>query len=109
MVRLFVDAGRVDGVRPNDIVGAIANEADVPGRAIGAIDIYDRFAFVEIPAAYERQVLERMAQTTLRSRPVRIKLAAPPAAGATASLRDRTRWPSARKPRGGARPPRPRR
>ncbi|HXH82626.1 MAG TPA: DbpA RNA binding domain-containing protein [Candidatus Tectomicrobia bacterium] len=45
-VRLFIDAGRARGVRPGDIVGAIANEADVPGEAIGAIDVHDRFTFV---------------------------------------------------------------
>jgi ATP-dependent RNA helicase DeaD len=106
MVRLFIDAGRDAGVRPNDIVGAIANEAGVPGRAIGAIDIYDRFAFVEIPAEYERQVLERMAHTTLRSRPARIKLAAPSSAMAPGA-RDGAR--RTRKPPRAGRPPRPRR
>ena len=97
MVRLFVDAGRDAGIRPNDIVGAIANEAGVPGRAIGAIDIYDRFAFVEIPAEYERQVLERMAHTTLRHRPARIRLATP-AGDAAAPPRDRPRRAPASKP-----------
>ena len=50
MVRLVLNVGREAGVRPGDIVGAIANEAGIPGRAIGAIDIYERVAFVEIPA-----------------------------------------------------------
>src|SRR5688572_24390135 len=49
MVRFFIDAGRADGVRPADIVGAIANEAGVPGKAIGAIDIYDDFTLVDVP------------------------------------------------------------
>ena len=49
MVRLFMDVGRKNGLRPTDIVGAIANEAGIPGKSIGAIDIYDHFAFVEIP------------------------------------------------------------
>ena len=33
MRRLFVAAGRADGLRPQDLVGAIANEAGIPGRA----------------------------------------------------------------------------
>jgi ATP-dependent RNA helicase DeaD len=77
MVRLFVDAGRATGVRPNDVVGAIANEAGVPGAAIGSIDIYDRFTLVEVPVEYQTQVLERMARTTLRGRPVQIRVATP--------------------------------
>ena len=36
---LFIGAGRMSGVRPGDIVGAIANEANVSSRQIGAIDI----------------------------------------------------------------------
>jgi len=77
MVRLFIGAGSRAGVRPGDIVGAIANEADVPGKAIGAIDIYDRFTFVELPAQYRDQVLQRMARATLRGRPMEIRVATP--------------------------------
>ncbi|HEV2855557.1 MAG TPA: DEAD/DEAH box helicase [Thermoanaerobaculia bacterium] len=77
MVRLFIAAGSRAGVRPGDIVGAIANEAGVPGKAIGSIDIYDRFTFVEIPAQYQDQVLQRMANATIRGRPVEIRIATP--------------------------------
>jgi ATP-dependent RNA helicase DeaD len=77
MVRLFIDAGRRTGVRPADIVGAIAGEAGVPGKEIGAIDVYDRFTFVEVPAQYRDRVLERMAHAEIRRRPVRITLARP--------------------------------
>jgi ATP-dependent RNA helicase DeaD len=77
MVRLFIDAGRQSGMRPADVVGAIASEAAVPGKEIGAIDVYDRVTFVEVPAPYKDQVLERMAHTTIRNRPVRITVARP--------------------------------
>lgn len=83
MVRMFIDAGRRSGVRPGDIVGAIANEAGVPGKSIGAIDIYDRFTIVDIPAQYQKQVLESMAGVAIRGRPTNIRVAkeeAPPAA-----------------------------
>jgi ATP-dependent RNA helicase DeaD len=75
MVRLFVDAGRKSGVRPGDIVGAIANEAGIPGNAIGAIDIYDTFSFVDVPGEYLKQVLEGMSRATIRNREARIRLA----------------------------------
>jgi ATP-dependent RNA helicase DeaD len=77
MVRFFIDAGRQTGVRPADIVGAIAGETGVPGKEIGAIDVYDRFTFVEVPAQYKDQVLKRMAHAEIRNRPVRITLARP--------------------------------
>jgi hypothetical protein len=77
MVRLFIDAGRSSGVRPADIVGAIANEAGVPGNAIGAIDIYDKVSFVDIPESLLPRVIERMNGATIRSRDVRIRVATP--------------------------------
>ncbi len=75
MVRLFVDAGRLSGVRPADIVGAIANEAAVPGKAIGAIDLYDDFAFVDVPTKYRDQVLAGMSGASIRGRDANVRLA----------------------------------
>ena len=49
----------------------------VPGKAIGAIDIYDRFTFVEVPSEYAEQVLAGMRHVKIRSRPVTVKLATP--------------------------------
>jgi ATP-dependent RNA helicase DeaD len=77
MVRLFVDAGREAGIRPGDIVGAIAGETDIPGRVIGAIDVHARFTFVDIPAEYVDRVLERMRNVQIRSTPIVVKLATP--------------------------------
>jgi len=89
MVRLFIDAGRTSGIRPSDIVGAIANEADVPGQAIGAIDIYDRFSFVDVPAKYLHQVLDRMSGATIRSRDAKIRIATPKEGTATPWKREK--------------------
>lgn len=75
MVRLVIDAGREQGVRAGDIVGAIANEAGIPGKSIGAIDIYDKFIFVEVPEEYRDQVLAAMANTSIRHMPVNVRLA----------------------------------
>lgn len=77
MVRFFIDVGRRSGVGPGDIVGAIANEAGVPGREIGTIDTYDRFTFVEVPAQYKEQVLAQMANTSIRNREVSFRVARP--------------------------------
>jgi ATP-dependent RNA helicase DeaD len=81
MARLFLSAGRRNGVRPADIVGAIANEAGVPGKSIGSIDIYDNFTFVEVPEEYRDQVLERMSRATIRNRPVEARIARPEGPG----------------------------
>ena len=64
--RLFINVGKNYRVRPQDIVGAIANEAGIPGRAIGGIDIFDDFTFVDIPKDYVETVIRKMKQTTFR-------------------------------------------
>jgi ATP-dependent RNA helicase DeaD len=75
MVRLVLNVGREAGVRPGDIVGAIANEANLPGRAIGAIDIYDRVAFVEVPVDDRDRVIEALRNSTIRGRKLQVEAA----------------------------------
>jgi len=75
MVRLFINVGRNQGARPQDFVGAIANEAGIPGRAIGAIDIFDDYAFVDIPREFIDQVLGAMRGAKIKGRPVNVEVA----------------------------------
>jgi ATP-dependent RNA helicase DeaD len=77
MSRLFVNVGRNEGIRPADIVGAIAGEAGIPGRSIGAIDLYDTYAFVEVPQEVARKVVDALNRATLRGHPVRVEIARP--------------------------------
>ncbi len=50
MCRYRVDVGHIDDVKPGNLVGAIANEADLESCYIGAIDIHDTFSTVDLPA-----------------------------------------------------------
>ncbi len=78
MTRLFVGMGRQDGLRPGDLVGAIANETGLTGKAVGAIDILDRMAFVEVPTEHAPAVIEALSRTKLRNKKVRVGPAHPP-------------------------------
>ncbi|MDW7981412.1 MAG: DEAD/DEAH box helicase [Thermomicrobium sp.] len=73
MARLRLELGRRDGIRPADIVGAIANEAGLAGREIGQIEISDRFTVVEVPLAAAERVAAALARTRLRGRPVTVR------------------------------------
>ncbi|GIW05475.1 MAG: RNA helicase [Dehalococcoidia bacterium] len=77
MVRLVLDIGRRAGVRPGDLVGAIANEADIPGREIGAIDIFDTSSFVDVPEDRVQRVIDALSGTTIKGRPVHPSIARP--------------------------------
>ena len=77
MTRLFINVGRQDGVRPGDFVGAIANEAGIPGQAIGAIDIFDAYSFVEVPQSEAQRVVRSLQRTTIRGRQANAEIARP--------------------------------
>jgi ATP-dependent RNA helicase DeaD len=73
MAKIFIGAGRQAGVRPQDLVGAIANEAGVAGGLIGAIQISDRFSVVEVPEELAGQVIKALGKTTLRGKKVQVR------------------------------------
>ncbi len=57
MVRLGFAAGRAHGLRPGDVVGTLAYQADIPGAVIGRIQIGDDTTWVDVPQDYAEQVL----------------------------------------------------
>ena len=75
MTQLFFGVGRRRGIRPSDIVGAIAGEAKIPGEAIGAIEIADQFTLVEIESQHADTVLRVMSRASIKGRPVSVRRA----------------------------------
>ena len=75
MVRLFISAGKKNKIRAKDIVGAIANEAGVPGKALGAIDLFYAYTFVDVPKEYVKDVLYGMKNCKIKNKRVHIEIA----------------------------------
>ncbi|HSV86401.1 MAG TPA: DEAD/DEAH box helicase [Levilinea sp.] len=76
MVRLWMNLGGEHGLRPSDVVGAIASEVGIPGRAIGEINILRDHSLVDVAERHVRQVLKRSnGKYFLRGKPVMLKLA----------------------------------
>ncbi len=73
-VRLALAVGKEDGIRPADVVGSIANEADIPGRDIGPIDIQDQVTYVGIPERYVDVVIEKVGRKKFRGKPLNIRV-----------------------------------
>ena len=72
-VRLFVGGGRQIGLRPGDLVGAITNEAGVPGSTIGAIRIDEQFSLVDVNAAVADPVVRALRDATIRGRKLPVR------------------------------------
>lgn len=74
MTRLFLNLGKRDRIRPNDIVGAIAGETGIAGKNIGGIDIYDNFSFVDVPTRDAEQVINGMKNNTIKGKSVSMEI-----------------------------------
>ena len=74
MTKIYIGVGRGDGVRPGDLVGAIANEAHINSREIGAINITDRFSLVEVSAPMAEDIILALRGTTIRGKKVNARL-----------------------------------
>ncbi len=72
IARLYVGVGSRDGIRPGDLVGAIAGEANIPGSAVGRIEIRDTFSIVEVQADAAEKVIRAVNGTTIKGRSVRV-------------------------------------
>ncbi len=73
MTRLYVAAGRNGGVRPQDLVGAIAGETSLSGRDVGAIEITSNFSLVEVPSESVDEVLDAMKRTTIKGKRTNVR------------------------------------
>lgn len=72
MVRLWINAGESDGLRPRDVVGTIANMSGIPGKAIGAITIEPNKTYVDVKDSHVEQVLRGMKRWRLRGRALQL-------------------------------------
>jgi ATP-dependent RNA helicase DeaD len=73
VTRLYIGLGKRGGIRPGDLVGAIANEAGLDSSDIGAIEIADRFSLVEIPNDAVDGVIRALRATTIRGKRVTVR------------------------------------
>jgi ATP-dependent RNA helicase DeaD len=68
MSRIYIGSGRKDNMRPADLVGAIANEANLDAKQIGSIEISDRFSLVELPEELVDSVIAALRATKIKGK-----------------------------------------
>jgi len=72
MERFRIEVGHVHGVKPGNIVGAIANEAGIDGRYIGAIEIEEEFSLLDLPVGMPREVFRDLKKVWVCGQQLRI-------------------------------------
>lgn len=75
MVRISLNRGKAHGIRPNDIVGAIAAHASIPGHVIGKIIIHENRSLVDVPEQFVTKVLSQNGEIRFQKQPVELQLA----------------------------------
>ena len=70
---LRISVGKEESIRPADLVGAIAGEAGVPSRVIGAIKILDDYSLVEVPEELAERIIEALRRTKIRGHKVTVQ------------------------------------
>lgn len=73
MARLFINIGKAQKIKAKDILGAIAGEANIPGKLVGAIDLYDKYTFVEVPKENAADVLKAMKNVKIKGKAINIE------------------------------------
>jgi ATP-dependent RNA helicase DeaD len=74
MARIYIGAGWSAGIRPGDLVGAIANEAKINSNALGGIEVLDRFSLVEVPEAMASKIIDALGRTRIKGQKVVVRL-----------------------------------
>lgn len=74
MQRFYLDVGRQNSVKPGNIVGAIANEAELEAKYIGEIEIRDSYSTVDLPADIPAGILSILKKARVAGRPLGIKV-----------------------------------
>jgi ATP-dependent RNA helicase DeaD len=70
--RYKIQVGRIDKVKPGQIVAAIANAADLSSDYIGQIEIYDRMTTVDLPDGMPKALLKTLQKTRVAQKPMKM-------------------------------------
>ncbi|MFZ5754498.1 MAG: DEAD/DEAH box helicase [Bacillota bacterium] len=73
MVRLFMTIGRQQKIRPADLVNLVANETGISPKAVGDIDIYDKFTFMEVPEDVAHRVIHIMDRQFINGKRISVQ------------------------------------
>lgn len=73
MQRYRVEVGKADGVRPGNIVGAVANEAGIRGADIGPIDIRSDFSTIDLPGNLPEKALETLKRAWVAGKQLQLQ------------------------------------
>jgi ATP-dependent RNA helicase DeaD len=96
-----IEVGSSHGIKPSNVVGAIANEAGIEGVHIGRVDIREDHSFVDLPEGMPKQIFKLLQKVLVAGRELRITKVSekPPKPPRTAERTMLSRKPAAGRPK----------
>jgi ATP-dependent RNA helicase DeaD len=73
--RLWMNLGETQGVKPIDIVNAVAGETGLPGKVVGTVDVREKHLFVDVDEDHVNGIVAKMNRTTIKGHKVKVKVA----------------------------------
>jgi ATP-dependent RNA helicase DeaD len=73
--KIFLGAGRKQGFRPADVVGAIVDHSHLDGEDVRNVRVLERFSFLEVPAAKAGEVVDKVSGNEVRGVTLRLEVA----------------------------------
>jgi len=73
--RLWINLGETQGIKPIDIVNAVAGETGLPGKVVGTVDVREKHLFVDVASEHANGIIAKMNRAQIQGHKVKVKLA----------------------------------
>ena len=74
MITYRIEVGRNDDVSPKNIVGAIANEAEIDAQFIGHITLHDDHSTVDLPEGMPKELFDHLCKVRVCQKPLKLSI-----------------------------------
>ena len=73
--RLWMNLGDTQGIKPIDIVNAVAGETGLPGKVVGTVDVREKHLFVDVAAEHANGIIAKLNRASIKGHKVKMKVA----------------------------------
>jgi ATP-dependent RNA helicase DeaD len=73
--RLWMNLGEMQGIKPIDIVNAVAGETGLPGKVVGTVDVREKHLFVDVADEHVHGIVAKLNRANIKGHKVKVKVA----------------------------------
>ena len=73
--RLWMNLGEAQGIKPIDVVNAVAGETGLPGNVVGTVDVREKHLFVDVSSEHANGIIAKLNRAQIHGHKVKVKVA----------------------------------